>query len=218
MNRQGSSVVLVWNLNLNVMLYQAMELIRQNLNAFIAEYIPLAKPEPVVLGNIAFSTPDNPSTSVDESAQIYMSLVNVEEEQSLKNQDSVRQSEIRPLAYVNPPIYINLFLLFSANHKDYTMAIKHLGLVLLFFQGNRCFSIARTPVAATGVFAAPGEEENKIVINVELMSLTFEQVNHLWGSLGGKQQPFVLFKVRQVEIDANRMLQGGGVITEIKIN
>jgi hypothetical protein len=43
-------------------------------------------------------------------------------------------------------------------------------------------------------------------------------VNHLWGSLGGKQQPFLLFKVRQVEIDANRMLQGGGRITEIKIN
>lgn len=196
-----------------------MELIRQNLNAFIAASIPLSNPEPVVLGNIAFSTPDNPGTpGVDESAQIYISLVNVEEEQTFKNLSSVRQSEIRPFAYVNPPMYINLFLLFSANHKDYTMAIKHLGLVLLFFQGNRSFSIARTPVASTGVFAAPGEEENNIVINVDLMSLTFEQVNHLWGSLGGKQQPFVLFKVRQVEIDANRMLQGGGVITEIKIN
>ncbi len=201
------------------MLIQAMELIRQNLNAFIVASIPLSNPEPVVLGNIAFSTPDNPITAgVDESAQIYMSLVNVEEELTYKNQDSVRQSETRPLAYVNPPMYINLFLLFSANHRDYTMAIKHLGLVLLFFQGNRSFSIARTPVPSTGIFAAPGEEVNNIAINVDLMSLTFEQVNHLWGSLGGKQQPFLLFKVRQVEIDANRMLQGGGRITEIKIN
>ena len=200
------------------MLFQAMELIRQNLNAFIVASIPLSNPEPVVLGNIAFSTPDVPGTPVDESAQIYMSLVNVEEELTFKNLDSVRQSEIRPLAYVNPPMYINLFLLFSANHKDYTMAIKHLGLVLLFFQGNRSFSIARTPVTATGVFASPGEEENNIIINADLMSLTFEQLNHLWGSLGGKQQPFVLFKLRQVEIDANRMLQGGGLITEIKIN
>jgi hypothetical protein len=201
------------------MLIQAMELIRQNLNAFIKEAIPLSNPEAVVLGNIAFSTPDNPGTAgVDESAQIYMSLVNVEEEATFKNLDSVRQSEIRPLAYVNPPMYINLFLLFSANHKDYTMAIKYLDLVLLFFQSNRSFSISRTPVAATGVFATPGEKENNIVINVDLMSLTFEQLNHLWGSLGGKQQPFLLFKVRQVEIDANRMLQGGGMITEIKIN
>lgn len=201
------------------MLIQSMELIRQNLNAFISAAIPLSNPEPVILGNIAFSTPDNPGTTgLDESAQIYMSLVNVEEELSLKNLDSIRQSEIRPLAYVNPPMYINMFLLFSANHKDYTMAIRHLGLVLLFFQGNRSFSIARTPVAATGLFSTPGEAENNILINVDLMSLTFEQVNHLWGTLGGKQQPFLLFKVRQVEIDANRMLQGGGLITEIKIN
>lgn len=199
------------------MLIQVMELIRQNLNAFIAASIPLSNPEPVVLGNIAFPTPDNPGTpGVDESGQIYMSLVNVEEEQTFRNLDSVRQSEIRPLANVNPPLYINLFLLFSANHKDYTMAIKHLGLVLLFFQANRSFSIARTPVAASGIFAKSGEKENNILINVDLMSLTFEQLNHLWGSLGGKQQPFLLFKVRQVEIDANRMFVGGDLITEPK--
>ncbi|HEV8283028.1 MAG TPA: DUF4255 domain-containing protein [Chitinophagaceae bacterium] len=200
------------------MIFQAMELVRQNLNAFIASVIPLTNPEPVVLGNIAFATPDNPATAVDESAQIYMSLVNVEEELTFKNLSAVRQSEIRPLAYVNPPMHINLFLLFSANHRDYNMAMQHLGLVLFFFQGNRTFSIARTPVAATGVFAAPGEPENNIKLTLDLMSLTFEQVNHLWGSLGGKQQPFLLFKARQVEIDAARMMETGEPITEIHIN
>jgi len=198
------------------MIFQVMELIRQNLNAFLS---PPAGPDAVVLGNIAFATPDNPATAlVDESAQIYMSLVNVEEEATLRNQSAVRQTEIRPLAYVNPPMIINLFLLFSANHKDYSMAIRSLSSVLLFFQGNRTFSIARTPVPALGVFATPGEDENKIKVNLDLMSLTFEQVNHLWGSLGGKQMPFLLFKARQVEIDADRMFQGGGFISEIQIN
>ena len=201
------------------MIFQAMELIRQNLNTFLSTSAGVpALPEPVVLGNIAYATPDAPGGPIDESAQIYMSLVNIEEELTLKNQSAVRQSEIRPLAYVNPPIHVNLFLLFSANHKDYNMAIRTLGHVLLFFQGNRTFSIAGTPVAATGVFATPGENENKIKISLDLMSLTFEQVNHLWGSLGGKQMPFLLFKARQVEIDADRMLQGGGFISEIQIN
>ncbi|MDP4262891.1 MAG: DUF4255 domain-containing protein [Bacteroidota bacterium] len=198
------------------MIFQVMELIRQNLNAFLSAP---GSPDTVVLGNIAFATPDNPATPlVDESAQIYMSLVNVEEEASLRNQSAVRQTEIRPLAYVNPPITINLFLLFSANHKDYSMAIRTLSSVLLFFQGNRTFSISRTPVPATGVFATPGEQENKLKVTLDLMSLTFEQVNHLWGSLGGKQMPFLLFKARQVEIDADRMFQGGGFISEIQIN
>jgi hypothetical protein len=198
------------------MIFQVMELIRQNLNAFL---VAPGSPDPVVLGNIAFATPDNPATPLaDESAQVYMSLVNVEEEATLRNRGAVRQSDIRPLAYVNPPMIINLFLLFSANHKDYSMAIRTLSSVLLFFQGNRSFSIAKTPVPAIGVFATPGEDENKIKVNLDLMSLTFEQVNHLWGSLGGKQMPFLLFKARQVEIDADRMLQGGGFISEIQIN
>lgn len=202
------------------MIFQAMELLRLNLNTFltVSGGIP-ANPEPVVLGNIAYATPDNSATPlVDESAQIYMSLVNVEEEATMRNQSAVRQSEIRPLSYVNPPMHINLFILFTANHKDYSMALRVLGLILLFLQANRTFSIARTPVAATGVFAAPGERENKIKISLDMMSLTFEQVNHLWGSLGGKQMPFLLFKARQVEIDADRMLQGGGFISEVQIN
>ena len=198
------------------MIFQVMELIRQNLNASLSAP---GSPDVVVLGNIAFATPDNPATPlVDESAQVYMSLVNVEEEASLRNQSAVRQSEIRPLAYVNPPMIINLFLLFTSNHKDYNMAIRTLSSVLLFFQGNRAFSISRTPVPAIGVFATPGEQENKMKVNLDLMSLTFEQINHLWGSLGGKQMPFLLFKARQVEIDADRMLEGGGLISEIHIN
>jgi len=193
-----------------------MELIRQNLNAFLSA---AGSPDIVVLGNIAFATPDNLATPlVDESAQVYMSLVNVEEEASLRNQSAVRQTEIRPLAYVNPPITINLFLLFSANNKDYSVAVRTLSSVLLFFQGNRTFSISRTPVPPLGVFATQGEQENEMKVNLDLMSLTFEQVNHLWGSLGGKQMPFLLFKARQVEIDADRMLQGGGLISEIQIN
>ncbi|HET6994083.1 MAG TPA: Pvc16 family protein, partial [Chitinophagaceae bacterium] len=83
------------------MIFQVMELIRQNLNAFLAAP---GSPDPVVLGNIAFATPDNPATPLaDESAQIYMSLVNVEEEATLRNRNAVRQTDIRPLAYVNPP-------------------------------------------------------------------------------------------------------------------
>ena len=199
------------------MIFQAMELIRRNLNAFLSNNT-VVLPEPVVLKNIAFATPDSPGTALDESAQVYMSLVNIEEEQTLKNLSAVRQSEIRPLAYVNPPIYINLYLLFSANHKDYNTAIATLGHILVFFQGNRTFSLGLTPVPGTAPFATPGEHENKIKITLDLMSLTFEQVNYLWGSLGGKQMPFLLFKARLVEIDADHMLKGGGFVSEIRIN
>jgi hypothetical protein len=199
------------------MVFQAMELIRQNLDLFLRNGIT-AGPDLVILGNIAYSTPDNNMTPADESAQVYMSLVNVEEEASLRNQRAVRQSDIRPLAYVNPPTVVNLYILFTSNHKDYNAALKSLGSVLLFMQGNKTFSFHTTPVTTTGVFATLTEQEMNMKIYMDLMSLTFEQVNHLWGSLGGKQMPFLLFKARQVEIDAERMLQTGTFISEIEIN
>ncbi len=199
------------------MIYQAMELIRRNLNTFLSNNAVVV-PEPVALKNVAYATPDTPGGATDESAQIYMSLVNVEEEQTLKNLSAVRQSDIRPLAYVNPPMYINLYLLFSANHKDYDTAIITIGKVLMFFQGNKTFSLGLTPVPSIVPFAAPGENDYRIKVTLDLVSLTFEQVNYLWGSLGGKQMPFLLFKARMVEIDADRMLKGGTVVSELQIN
>ena len=41
---------------------------------------------------------------------------------------------------------------------------------------------------------------NEIRLVPELYTLTFEQINHLWGSLGGKQSPFVMYKIRLVRI------------------
>jgi hypothetical protein len=39
-------------------------------------------------------------------------------------------------------------------------------------------------------------------LHPELYTLTFEQINHLWGSLGGKQSPFVMYKVRLVKVQS----------------
>src|SRR5688500_4202226 len=99
------------------MIFHAMELIRRNLNTFLRGNTTTG-PDQAILGNIAFATPDNPHTNPDESAQVYISLVNVEEEQTLKNKQAIRASEIRPLAYVNPPLILNLYLLFASNHRD----------------------------------------------------------------------------------------------------
>jgi hypothetical protein len=203
------------------MLYQSLELIRQNLDGFLkAQKSAPAKPDQVVLGNIAFSTPDNPGMpNGDESAQLYMSLVNVEEEFTFKNQSAVRPNlaSSSGVSYINPPLHLNLYVLFTANHKDYGEAIQDLGRILHFFQSNRVFSLSQTPVAPSGVFAGyTALDDTKI--RLDLISLTFEQINHLWGSLGGKQMPFLLFKTSKIEIDAQRVLQSGELIQEIQIN
>jgi hypothetical protein len=48
--------------------------------------------------------------------------------------------------------------------------------------------------------------------------MSFEQVNHLWSILGGKYLPSVLYKIRQITLDEEATIAGGGIITEIELN
>ena len=53
---------------------------------------------------------------------------------------------------------------------------------------------------------------------VELYSLSFEQQNQLWASLGGKYMPSVVYKVRLVVIDKGFMGAKEKAIMEIDNN
>jgi hypothetical protein len=51
---------------------------------------------------------------------------------------------------------------------------------------------------------------------LELYTLTFEQINHLWGSLGGRQVPFAMFKMRLVAITDRSVVRVVPLIEEIQ--
>jgi hypothetical protein len=42
-----------------------------------------------------------------------------------------------------------------------------------------------------------------------------EEVNHLWGTLGGKQYPFVLYVLRMLDLKFKAVQHESGVITEV---
>ena len=52
---------------------------------------------------------------------------------------------------------------------------------------------------------------------MDLLSLTFEEVNHLWGFLGAKQSPFALYRGRLVTLADMPVLDGGGIVQEIDL-
>ena len=82
---------------------------------------------------------------------------------------------------------VNVYVLFVANMDDYVEALKALSLVIAFFQNRFVFQVAGN-----------GDAASRIVF--ELYSLTFEQQNHLWASLGAKYMPSVMYKASIVEI------------------
>ena len=52
----------------------------------------------------------------------------------------------------------------------------------------------------------------------DLYSPTMEEVNHLWGTLGGKQYPFVLYTLRLLELKFKAIQGESGLITEVVNN
>ncbi|MEX2382286.1 MAG: DUF4255 domain-containing protein [Opitutales bacterium] len=172
----------------------------------------------VVLGNIASADAggeSNGGAAATDLSRVVLSLVNVSEDHALKNGPRHRHEGGR-VVYENRPVNLHLFLLFSANNTVYATAIKQLARVIEFFQGQNIFTVRNSP-DLTEISASP-EELAGIRIIMELQSLTFEQVNHLWGSLGGKQVPFVLYRARLVSLTASEIEGTGAPINDIAIN
>jgi Pvc16 N-terminal domain len=191
------------------MIDKALQLILAQLNQYVQ---PVAGADEVVLGNIAL----NESPEQDEiKNKVVISLVNVEEESTLKNTLTYRKT-VSDVKYIEPPVHLNLYLLFSANYPEaYETSLIRLSEVIRFFQSRRIFSIDNAqPLPDT---LDPDDPDTKeLYLTIELYTLTFEQINHLWGALGGKQMPFVLYKVRLVTMQDRKIIGEGRLIEEVR--
>ncbi len=148
---------------------------------------------------------DNDIPGVNSLAnRAILSLVNVEEDRVAKQQENYVKTD-SGINYKNPPTYINLYILFAVNRSEYTDSLKWLAYIIQFFQYQNVF----TPIS----HPALDEKIEKLI--VDLYTLNFEQINHLWSTMGGKYIPSVLYKVRQITINEDAVVSGGGLITEI---
>jgi hypothetical protein len=126
---------------------------------------------------------------------VFISIVNVKEETTLKNGDHyVRENN--QVRYKEPPIYLNLYLLFAYRFEDYGQSLLRLSQTVELFQSRRVFS-ADNDVPANPF---PANLEKLIF---DFVNLNFEELNHLWGVLGGAYFPSVLYKVRMVKVQRN---------------
>lgn len=155
----------------------------------------------VVLGNIGHQEGGGSAAGASQSLdRLVLTLVNITEEASLKN-GAQERLEGDHWVRENRPVHLHLYLLFSAAHGDYGTALKMLSRVVEFFQANTVFAGKKEDFTSLG----PGDQlqeeaAGNFRLVMDLQSLPFEQVNHLWGSLGGKQVPFVLYRGRLVAL------------------
>ena len=141
-----------------------------------------------------------------------LSLINLEEEISMKNLPNVNFKN-GSYEYKNKPVNLNLYVLFSANRSVYTKSITALSAIIEFFQDKKVFNQSNTPLNPT-ITALDDVKEFKFV--VELYTPTFEQLNYVWGTLGGKSVPNVMYKVSIVKVEGTSLVKKGSAIIEVE--
>lgn len=142
------------------------------------------------------------------TSKLGMTLVNIEEERvnMAQRREAVRQGD--SLQYMAPEVRLNLHVLVvanaTANNEKYEGALKALSAVITFFQSHRYFTAQTHPTLPSAL--------EKLV--VELETLDYEFQNHIWGTLGGKLMPSVLYRVRLVTIQQGLVQDTGAPIVE----
>lgn len=165
------------------------------LNA-LNDYFETSDEPKVVLSNIVAQ--DGSADHLPGNS-ILLTLVNVEEEKVLKSQTPYIKESNGSISKINPEIKINLSVLFSANfsHKNYDQALKYLSGILRFFQARNVFDHQNSPTL--------DPEIDKLIL--ELITPSFEQLNHMWGFLGAKYMPSVMYKVRMLTIQESKVIE-----------
>ena len=179
------------------MIYTSLSLLNNLLNGFINQKDPLnllgAVPKPVILTNIV----DQENKLLKKGGDfIFMSLINIEEETVGKSQLPYIKTPDDKLNVTNPDIKLNLYIQFAAFSDDtqsdpgaYERSLKLLDQVVFFFQYKNVFT-------ATQYAELLNDNIQKLI--VEPISLTFEQLNHLWATLGAKYLPSIIYKCRML--------------------
>ncbi|MEM6721445.1 MAG: Pvc16 family protein [Bacteroidota bacterium] len=124
-----------------------------------------------------------------EGDNLLITIVRIEEESTLKNFPNKRLVENGGTFKLDkrfPKIHLNYYLMFSCT-LQYDKAVAVIHKAIKFFQYQKKYT-----------FVA---DEDDIELNMELCSPSFEQLNNIWGMLGGKQIPSVLYKARVTSLE-----------------
>ncbi len=192
------------------MIHLTLDFLCREINNYLITKLDLAPgSNAIVLYNVSQLNNEtgNAGANGDGNAAAFLTLVNMEEDRISKSNDNFIRRD-RTITYQNPEVHLNLFLLFSVQLPSYTEALKRLSFIIQFFQQQNVFTPLTSPAIPTGV--------EQLIL--DLYTLSLSDVNNLWGVLGSKYLPSVMYKMRMITISENFAQGDGGLITTINMN
>ncbi|WP_417940727.1 DUF4255 domain-containing protein [Flavobacterium sp. RS13.1] len=191
------------------MIFEVIQIISEQVNSYLDE---IGLDKSVVPENIAFLESQNEEVATNLKDAVALTLINLDEEITLKNFPNHTIQNTK-MIYKNSVVNLNLYLLFSANRDKYVNSLKDISKIIEFFQGKKLFTQANTIFNRNS--SAMSSVDN-FRFTVELYTPTFEELNYIWGTLGGKQFPSALYKVSLIQIERNIAQAEGLLIGEFK--
>ncbi|NQU53536.1 MAG: DUF4255 domain-containing protein [Bacteroidetes bacterium] len=189
------------------MIYETLQILQEQLENFFVE-VGLGKI--IAVENIAlWESGSNDSQKLE--GKVILTLLKMEEETTLKNTPSFKIKKGKT-EYRNPPVHLNLYLLISANCDTYDKSLRSISKVIQFFQGKKLFTSANTVYNRTNV-AFDVLDYFKFIL--ELYTPSFEELNNVWGTLGGRQLPSVIYRIQLIQLEQDKKLSTSEVITSV---
>jgi hypothetical protein len=202
------------------LLSHALTIVVNELEKHLTEaYAPSAGTTLVQLGNIAEGVGNGGANPAAPPRDVLVfQMVNIREDRTLRNVPNWRRNDAAlTVVYENPPVFLNFHILITATHTNYANALLMLSRAIRFFQNQKVFDQDDIDPASLTKNAPsnPLDQLETFKLIFDLYSPTMEEVNHLWGTLGGKQYPFVLYTLRLVELQFKAIQAEAGLITEV---
>lgn len=158
------------------MIHEILPLIAAELSDFLDSRFDTSE-DPVTLSNLVNQ---DGTVAVKGENKIVVSVVNIERDGSnLMAGGGFTRGDM--------PVHVNLYVMFSAYFNDYFEALKFISGVIGFFQGSPSFTYLGTTVKA------------------ELHNIDFRELGNLWTALGAKSLPFVIYKIRTLDMDEDNI-------------
>lgn len=186
------------------MIDKALDFICREVNNYLRTKLDPPPEQAIILFNV--SQLGSEEASDNDTSNAFLTLVNVEEDRISKSQENIVRRDDK-LVYQQPKVHLNLYLLFSAK-LDYPEALRRLSFIIQFFQHRRVFTPLTSPTLPAGI--------DELVL--DLFTTSFQDLNNLWGVLGSRYLPSVLYKMRLVSISEELEQGEAGLVSSILIN
>ncbi|WP_291528269.1 Pvc16 family protein [Bacteroides sp. UBA939] len=154
------------------------------------EYLRHKFPQPEGMAEVGFI-----GNSADEKpCKLVVSLVNIERETAGGIAGSINRSGM-DYTRTFAPLLLNLDLMLAAvyDERRYAESLSVLHESLLFIQSHPFFEL-------------DGQR-----YTVEVVTLSTQDINNIWSTLGGQYYPSVMCKLRRLAVDANEAVGSGGI-------